>query len=107
LAAKWQKKLIEARQKDPDGFAKKVNNTANQLADFSQETDDKTALAITKVLTSLSTHKSANRETLDIDNKYITAQKYEKSGDLVIKIDNKVITQKRLEQLTKLLANFN
>jgi hypothetical protein len=25
----------------------------------------------------------------------------------VIKIDNKVITQKRLEQLTKLLANFN
>jgi ParB family chromosome partitioning protein len=101
------KKLIEARQKDPDGFAKKVNNTANQLADFSQETDDKTALAITKALTSLSTHKSTNRETLDIDNKYITAQKYEKSGDLVIKIDNKVITQKRLEQLTKLLANFN
>ena len=74
---------------------------------YTSDTDDKTALAITRELTYAEPVKSSARQNIDMGNSYISAQKHEKSGDVVIKIDNRVLTDKRLEQLTKLLANFN
>lgn len=101
------KKLIDAREKDPQQFAEKVADVKQRLAELALDTDDKTALAITRELTYAEPVKSSARQNIDMGNSYISAQKHEKSGDVVIKIDNRVLTDKRLEQLTKLLANFN
>ena len=101
------KKLIDAREKDAEGFDAKVLQTKQRLAELNQGTDDKTALTITRELTNIEQAKTSNRQALDMGNEYISAQQNKKSGDIVIKIDNRVLTEKRLEQLTKLLANFN
>ena len=86
-------------------FTKLVNDVSSdsELAQISS--DDKRALAITKLLTAEPAAPS-RREAL-IDSEFVSVQRNIKSGDLSVKIDNKVMTDKRLEQLTKLLNSFN
>lgn len=101
------KKLIEAKEKDEASFTENIAKVKQSLSALIKDSDDKTAQAITRALTQNDKMNTANRQEIDLGNQYISAQKLEKSGDVIIKIDNRVLTQKRLEQLSKLLANFN
>lgn len=101
------KKLSAARLKNQSLFDQKVSDLSLDNALIDPQSDDKTALAITRYLIEDDSSKTPLRSILDFSNQYIVAQKSEKSGDVMIKIDNRVLTDKRLEQLAKLLANFN
>ncbi|MGB0923419.1 MAG: transcriptional regulator, partial [Pseudoalteromonas shioyasakiensis] len=99
------KKLISAKERDEQLFTQLVNDVSSD-SDIAQiSSDDKRALAITKLLTAEPAAPS-RREAL-IDSEFVSVQRNIKSGDLSVKIDNKVMTDKRLEQLTKLLNSFN
>lgn len=100
------KKLINAQQKDPAIFTQRVKQLQDNPALVAQQSDDKTALAITKFLCDQPTNAS-KREVLELGNQYITMQRHHSNGDISIKIDHQVLTEKRLTQLTKLLESFN
>lgn len=99
------KKLINAKERDEQLFTKLVNHVSSDAKIAQISSDDKRALAITKLLTAEPAAPS-RREAL-IDSEFVSVQRNIKSGDLSVKIDNKVMTDKRLEQLTKLLNSFN
>jgi len=99
------KKLISAKERDEQLFTKLVNDVSSDSEIAQISSDDKRALAITKLLTAEPAAPS-RREAL-IDSEFVSVQRNIKSGDLSVKIDNKVMTDKRLEQLTKLLNSFN
>ncbi|MBE0365431.1 chromosome partitioning protein, ParB family [Pseudoalteromonas ulvae UL12] len=100
------KKLIASLEHDQDAFMRRVSDTQTLLADIRQDSDDKTAIAITKSLVE-QPKAIKNRASLNFNNDYIVGHRNEKTGDLVIKIDNRVLTDKRFEQLEKLLTHFN
>ncbi|MBQ4833333.1 transcriptional regulator [Pseudoalteromonas sp. MMG010] len=99
------KKLIAAKEKNPQVFEKLTTTAASDEALQSMASDDKQAAAITKYLTA-EQNNIAKREAV-LENDFVLVQRHLKSGDLSIKINNKVMTDKRLEQLTKLLSAFN
>ncbi len=100
------KKLIAALDKHPSEFMQRVEDVAASLIDLQAETDEKTALNVTKALTEQNV--SANRkEALDMANEFVSAQRNLKTGDVTLKLDHRILTPKRLEQLTKLLHTFN
>ena len=100
------KKLIVSLELDQDAFMQRVADTQALLEDIRQDSDDKTAIAITKSLVE-QPKVAKSRESLDFNNEYIVGHRNEKTGDLVIKIDNRVLTDKRFDQLEKLLTHFN
>ncbi len=101
------KKLALAIDKDAELFNAQVKRLLDGEVEFGDLNDEKAALAITRFLTEQQAEKTVKKANLDFSNQYVVAQRNEKSGDITIKIDNRVMTQKRLEQLSKLLANFN
>ncbi|CAH9062587.1 hypothetical protein PSECIP111951_04009 [Pseudoalteromonas holothuriae] len=99
------KKIIEAINIEPHLFQLMLEELANQA--FMQEpmSDEKRALLITKYLTTFE-EKSHRNESL-LESNFVKVQRSLKSGDVTIKIDNRVLTDKRLEQLQKILSNYN
>lgn len=99
------KKLITAIQTDKELFELLVSEIKEQAFFNDDSSDEKKSLLITKYLTTFD-EKSARNEML-VDSDYVKLQRNLKSGDITIKIDNRVLTDKRLEQLQKLLAQYN
>ncbi|MBQ4846705.1 ParB N-terminal domain-containing protein [Pseudoalteromonas sp. MMG005] len=105
LGREAAKKLIEAIKLNKNAF--EINHLNIHDQEFLNDTvsDEKRAMLITHYLTTFE-NKPARSEAL-LDNKFIKVQRNLKSGDVTIKIDSKVLTQKRIDQLQKLLANYN
>ncbi|WP_440056373.1 ParB N-terminal domain-containing protein (plasmid) [Pseudoalteromonas sp. T1lg65] len=105
LGREAAKKIITAMQTDPDKFANNIDLLSSQ--DFMTESmsEEKRSVLITKFLTTLSEVESRNEALLD--NEYVRIQRNVKNGDVTVRIDNRVLTDKRLEQLQKLLSNYN
>lgn len=101
------KKLIIAKEQNEQAFLENIRHVATSLSDFQLETDERTAQAITKALVEVHQVTPRGNNDVDFGNQYIRAQQNGKNGDMVIKIDGRVMTEKRLQQLSKLLANFN
>ncbi len=100
------KKLIGALERDSDLFLERVAEIHARLHDYHQDSDDKTAMAITRALVA-EPEKAQKRESISLGNDFIVMQRHSASGDISIKIDNRVMTDKRLQQLSRLLEGFN
>ena len=99
------KKLVIAKERDAESFNLLVANVASNAEVNAITSDDKRAMAITKLLTA--EPQAPSKKEAVLENEYVMLQRNLKSGDVSIKINNKVMTDKRLEQLTKLLSAFN
>ncbi|AQP98616.1 transcriptional regulator [Pseudoalteromonas aliena] len=99
------KKLVNAKERDCEGFNQLVVGLASNNEINAITSDDKRAMEITKCLTA-EPHMVVKREAV-LENDFVSLQRNLKSGDVSIKINNKVMTDKRLDQLTKLLSAFN
>ena len=99
------KKLVIAKERDAESFIQLVADVASNTEVNAITSDDKRAMAITKLLTA--EPQAPSKKEAVLENEYVMLQRNLKSGDVSIKINNKVMTDKRLEQLTKLLSAFN
>lgn len=99
------KKLISAKERDETLFNDLINALANDDEVNAIVADDKRAAIITKRLTT-EPKTEAKREAV-LENNFVSVQRNTKNGDVSVKINSKVMTDKRLEQLTKLLNQFN
>ncbi|GEK08435.1 ParB N-terminal domain-containing protein [Pseudoalteromonas peptidolytica] len=106
LGREAAKKLIAAKQEQPQFFAEQLAGLSNQEFMTDEMSDEKRALQITKFLTTFGNSDSARVESM-LESDYIRIQRNLKSGDVTVKIDNRVLTDKRLEQLQKLLSSYN
>ncbi|NOU50379.1 transcriptional regulator [Pseudoalteromonas sp. JBTF-M23] len=99
------KKIIEAIQQEPELFQQMLKEVPSQPFMEEQMSDEKRSLMITKYLTTFEDKSHRNESLLESD--FVKVQRSLKSGDVTIKIDNRVLTDKRLEQLQKILSNYN
>ena len=105
MVEKSLKKLIIAKERNAESFNQLIADVASNNEVNAITSDDKRAMAITKLLTT--EPQAASKKEALLENEYVMLQRNLKSGDVSIKINNKVMTDKRLEQLTKLLSAFN
>lgn len=99
------KKLITAIQADREMFELLVGELSEQPFFTEDSSDEKKSLLITKYLTTF--EEKSNRNEMLVDSDFVKLQRNLKSGDVTIRIDNRVLTDKRLEQLQKLLTQYN